>query len=225
MKKMIFSFATCLALAGASTAALGQLGGFPKLPRGTSGSAVSSQDVDAYLNRSTETAKMMMSSVIILDYAQSMKTAPGGSAALKAKLSAINSKKDTKELNAYKVEIDSETRALNANTASAEDIADNYATASGQDKQLISYAVFNMMVAAPRAAKLAQDGPDLISGLGSSPANLGKIGKIKDAVELFGYQAKATSSFVGKLPKLAKAVKVETPRDPEAAEFKEFNSL
>jgi hypothetical protein len=214
MSKVI-GLAVCVALAAASTGASAQFGGMPKLPgSGGGSSSAAAGDIDGYLIRSTETAQLMMSAITILDYA---KTPNGDKAALKAKLTAINSKKDTKELNAYKAEIEPQTKALNDDANAAAAIQANYAKASAQEKALISAAVFNMLIAIPRAVKLGKDGPDLIKGLGSSPANLGKIGKIKGAVELFAYQVGATAKFAGTLPKLTSAVKVQAPGDPQTA--------
>ncbi len=213
--RRVISMAVCVALAGASTGASAQFGGMAKMPgAGGGSSSAASGDIDGYLVRSAETAQLMMSAIAILDYA---KTPNGDKAALKAKLTAINSKKDTKELNAYKAEIEPQTKALNDDANAAAAIQANYAKASAQEKALISAAVFNMLIALPRAVKLAKDGPDLLKGLGSSPANLGKIGKIKGAVELFSYQVGATAKFAGTLPKLTSAVKIQAPGDPQAA--------
>lgn len=216
MKKII-GLATCLVLLGASTGASAQFGGLgPKLPGSGGGGGSSSEagDVDGYLTRSTETAQLMMTSIAILEYARGSQK---DMAALKAQIGTIQSKKDPKELNAYKTSIEPQTKALNDDANAAAEIQASYQKASAQEKALISAAVFNMFIAVPRAVKLAKDGPDLVKGLGSSPANLGKIGKIKGAVDLFIYQVGATTKFAGTLPKLMSAVKVQTPSDPQAA--------
>lgn len=217
MKKIV-GIATCLALLAASASASAQLGGLgPKLPGSGSSGGASSQagDVDGYLTRSTATAQLMMTSIAILEYARGSQN---DIAALKAQIGTIQSKKDPKELNAYKATIEPQTKALNDDANAAATIQARYAKASAQEKTLIAAAVYNMFIAVPRAVKLAKDGPDLIKGLGSSPANLGKVGKIKGAVELFTYQVGATTKFAGALPKLMSAVKVQTPSDAQAAQ-------
>lgn len=222
MNKFI-GLAVCVALAGVSTGAAAQFGGMPKLPGSGGGeSSAPAGDIDGYLARSTETAKLMMSAVAILDFA---KTPNGDKAALKAKLTAISSKKDTKELNAYKAEIEPQTKALNDDANAVAAIQANYAKASAQEKALISAAVLNMLIAVPRAVKLAKDGPELLKGLGSNPANLGKIGKIKGAVELFASQVGATAKFVSALPSLAKTVKVVVPANPQTATVTTYNGI
>lgn len=222
MKKII-SLAICISLAGVSTGVSAQFGGLPKLPGLGGGSSSSGTvDVDDYLTRSTETAQLMMSSIAILDYARQPS---GDKAALKARLAAISSKKDPKELNAYKTEIEPQTKALSDDGNAAATIQANYAKASAQEKALISAAVLNMLIAVPRAVKLAKEGPDLIKGLGANPLNLGKIGKIKGAMALFGFQVGATAKFAGTLPNLAKAVKVQVPGDPQTAKPKAFNDI
>lgn len=214
MKKIV-SFAMYLALVGVSAGASAQFGGMgPKLPGIGGGTSSEAGDVDGYLSRSTETAQLMMTSIAILEFARGSQN---DMASLKAQIGTIQSKKDPKELNAYKTTIEPQTQALNDDANASATIQARYAKASAEEKALISAAVYNMVIAVPRAVKLAKDGPTLVKGLGSSPANLGKIGKIKGAVELFGYQIGATTKFAGALPKLMSAVKVQSPSDPQAA--------
>ncbi len=216
--KKIFGFLACAAVVCGNSNASAQMGGFGgiKSPVGGSGSgsSASAGDIDSYLARSTETAQLMMTAIAILDYARGSQA---DMAALKAQITTIQSKKDPKELNAYKTSIAPQTKALNDDANAAANIQAGYQKASAQEKALISAAVYNMVIAVPRAETLASKGPDLIKGLGSNPTALTQVGKIKGAVELFGYQIGATGKFVSVLPKLMSAVKVQAPADPQAA--------
>jgi hypothetical protein len=205
-------------LLGVTTSASAQLGGLgPKVPKLGGGSASPAVDIDAYINNSTETAKMMLTSVAILDYASKSQATM---AELKAQIAMINDKKSPGELNAYSKTIAPQVSALNDNANAADAIKAKYQKASAQEKTLISNAVFNMAVAIPRMISLAKDGPNLIKSLGTSPANIGKIGKIKDVVEQFGRQVGATTKFVGTLPKLLGTVNVKGPSDPQTTQYK-----
>lgn len=205
-------------LLSVTTSASAQLGGLgPKVPKLGGGSSSAVVDVDQYINSSTETAKMMLTAVAILDYARKPQATK---AELKAQIGTINDKKSPGELNAYSKTIVPQVSALNDDANATAEIQAKYQKASAEEKALISNAIFNMAVALPRMVKLAKDGPDLIKSIGTSPANLGKIGRIKDAVELFGRQVGATGKFAGALPKLLSAVKVQAPSDPQTTQFK-----
>lgn len=215
MKKLLV-LGTTISLIGAATPASAQFGGM-KMPGmgggGGSKEAAPAGDIDGYLARSLETAQMMSIAIITLDAAAKQKLEDAGT---KAQLDAIRSTSDPKELNAKKASLQSSFDATKEENFSAS-IQDSYNKGSAKQKAAITAAVYNMALAIPRAIALAKDGPGLISGLGSNPANLGKIGKLKAAVDLFGFQVGATGKFAGKLPSLMSAVKAKAPADPKTA--------
>jgi len=216
MKKLLI-LGTIISLIGSAAPASAQFGGM-KLPRlgGGSKEAAPAGDVEGYLSRSLETAQMMSIAIVILDAAAKQKLEDAGT---KAQLDTIKSTSDPKELNAKKASLQSSFDAAKEENFSAS-IEESYKNGTAKQKAAITAAVYNMALAIPRAIELAKDGPVLIKGLGKSPANLGKVGQLKAAVDLFGFQVGATGKFAGKLPALMSAVKAKAPADPKAAKGK-----
>lgn len=215
MKKLIALGATISLVAMASTAQA-QFGGLkaPGMGGGNSDGANSAAgEVDGYLARSIETAQMMSIAIITLDAAAKQKLEDAGT---KAALAAVRNTSDPKELGSKNTALQSSFDASKEDNFTAA-IEESYKKGSAKQKAAITAALFNMAIAIPRAVTLAKEGPDLIKGLGTSPANLGKVGKLKAAVSLFSFQVGATGKFAGKLPGLMSAVKAKAPADPKTA--------
>lgn len=215
MKKLV-ALGAMVSLIAMTSTAHAQFGGM-KVPGvgggGSGGSSAAAGDIDGYLARSVETAQMMSLAIITLDAAAKQKLDDAGT---KAALAAVRGTSDPKELGSKNTALQSSFDASKEENFTAA-IEDSYKKGTAKQKAAITAAVFNMMIAIPRAVALAKEGPELIKGLGTSPANLGKVGKLKAAVSLFAFQVGSTGKFAGKLPGLMSAVKAKAPADPKTA--------
>jgi hypothetical protein len=76
-------------------------------------------------------------------------------------------------------------------------------------RQKLAGSSFNFLLAVLKDQELAGQSNGLISSLTGNPANLSKLGAVKDAASSVSTQLGVTSSLVGKMPKLFAAVGVK----------------
>lgn len=109
--------------------------------------------------------------------------------------------------------IKSEDNSAKLTEQEAANLQKTIASQSPAVQAQIGAALINLAIAIPRAIDLAKEAPNLIKGLGASPAAFGNIGKIKTAAGLIGDQVKYTVDIVPMLPGLMSAAKVKPMKD------------
>lgn len=213
MKTFLLSAAAVVMLASPSYAQLGGLK--PKLPGSESSASVNAADIDAYIARAQENAILLYVSYELLRQAKDGKV---DLAALEATTKDLRGTPDPKELNA---KLSTLTKGGDKSAElSEQDVAgleEKIASQSPEIRAQIGNALINLAIAIPRAIDLSKEAPSLIKGLGSNPAALRNIGKIKDAAKVTADQISGTAKIVPMLPSLMTAAKVKPVKDAKTA--------
>jgi hypothetical protein len=197
-----------------------QLGGLKAKVPGASpsennASNVTAQDVDAFIIRAEENVQLLDFSLYIFKGVRDQKINDAG---FKAKAKEILKNPDPKERNAIiSNSLKGDDAAGKINEEETAKIEEFISKQSPETKALIGAALINLAIAVPRAVSLAKDVPDLIKGLGKSPAALGQAGKLKTAAGLIGQQVKYTADIAPLLPRLMSAAKVKMPANAETS--------
>lgn len=210
MKKqpLAMILATSLSIASvpamAQMAQFGKLGGMLGLGSGTSVAA----DPDAFVSSALAAEKLMNNSVTLLARSLASKES---SAALAAQLKAANEITDPAERQAKKTEVQkSEIAQLNEAFSKTSIDAEVKKMDSKQQGDLGS-AAFNFMLALLQDKALLEQSKGLISTMSTNPANLTKVGSIKNAVSSLSNQVTAASAIAGKMSSIFSAVGVKAP--------------
>lgn len=208
MKARIKVQAAAVALIlGTSMAAHAQLGGL-SLP-GTGKSAPSSSvDVDGFLKNAVNAELLMRGSLDQLASSLASKEELAGIMALKKQ---AGEKTDSKEKAAIEQDIIKSQTAL-LNTKDFDKIANEDAKKmDAKQKKKLAGAAYNFMLAALQDKELISQSQGVISGLSGNPANLSKLGTVKDTAGSLKTQLELASSLVTKVPKVFTAVGVKNP--------------
>lgn len=212
IKKFLLSAAAVAMLVSPAHAQLGGLK--PKLPgsgNSESSASVNAADIDAYIARAQENTILLHISYQLLRQAKDGKV---DLAALEAAEKDLKGTPDPKELNAKLSALTKgEDKSGELSEQDAADLEAKIASQSPEIRAQIGNALINLAIAIPRAIDLSKEAPDLIKGLGSNPAALRNIGKIKDAAKLTADQISGTAKIVPMLPSLMTAAKVKPVKD------------
>lgn len=201
----VIAAATALAL-GMSGSALAQFGGLSLPGLGKSSSAA--VDVDGFLANVKVAEALMTKSKDQLFDSLASKEKKAEIEALKKQAAEATDPKE-KEAKAQEIQ-KSEIAALNAldmDKVASEDIK----KMDDKQKQRLAGAAFNFVLAVLKDKELIGQSQGIISGLSSNPANLMKLGSIKDAAGSLKNQIESASSLVGKIPKVFSAVGIKNP--------------
>lgn len=215
--KLISSVAIAVLMVAPANAQLGGLK--PKVPGISSGSNsasnVNPEDVDAFIIRSEENIQLLWFASVVFKDVKAGKINDAGWKAMKNEMEAIPDAKERNALISKSLKGDEAAGKINAEEAAK--IEEFISKQSPETKALIGTALINLAIAVPRAVSLAKDVPDLIKGLGKSPAALGQVGKLKNAASLIGQQVKYTAEIAPLLPSLMRAAKVKLPANAETS--------
>jgi hypothetical protein len=72
-------------------------------------------------------------------------------------------------------------------------------------------SAYNFLLGVMKQGVLQGQSKGLISGMASNPANLGKVGSVKDAAASIGNQLSITSTLATKMPAVFSTVGVKAP--------------
>jgi hypothetical protein len=207
MKKLLKLNALALALLCSSMSAHAQLGGLG-LPGMSKSSGAASVDVDGFLKNAVAAEGLMRSSLDQMIVALASKEQIAQIEALKKQASE---KTDAKEKAAIEQEIvKSQTAALN--TKDFDKVAnEDIKKMDGKQKQKLAGAAFNFTLAVLKDKELVGQSQGVITSLTGNPANLGKLGSVKDAAGSLKNQLELASALATKMPKLFTAVGVKNP--------------
>ncbi len=192
---------------GVSVSAHAQFGGLaiPVMAKSSSSSAV---DVDGFLKSALSAETLMRTS---LDQMVSSLASKEEIAKIDELKKQAAEKTDAKEKGAVEQEIIKTEAAM----LSAKDF-DKLATEDvkkmdANQKKKLAGAAFNFVLAVLKDKELVGQSQNVISSMSSNPANLSKLGSIKDVAGSLKTQIELASSLAGKVPKVFSAVGVKNP--------------
>lgn len=198
--------AAIVLILGASAGAQAGLGGL-SLPS-LGGSSGASVDVDGFLKNAGVAETLMRSS---LDQMVSSLASKEEIAKIDALKKQASEKTDAKEKGAIEQEIvKSQAAMLNAkdfDKVANEDIK----KMDAKQKQKLAGAASNFILAALKDKELVGQSSGVISGLTGNPANLSKLGTVKDAAGSLKNQLELAANLITKVPKVFSAVGVKNP--------------
>ncbi|GAM04160.1 hypothetical conserved protein [Novosphingobium sp. MBES04] len=212
-----FSALVAFSVLAMPVAASAQFGGLAKkaLGGGSSGSSVSKGDADGFLNGAVlSTKNVMISAQLLADALRGREDM----AAQKAEIASISESKDIGAVNASKERFKSDLAVLSASKDLSGDIQGKYASASSAQKERIAKAVANLALGAYRNVGLAGQAPGMISGVGSNPQLMKRVGDFKTAGSLLSMQASAFTKIAPALPKVMTALKIKPLPEAETTE-------
>jgi hypothetical protein len=191
---------------GTSLAAHAQLGSLAGLfGKATAGGAV---DIDGYLKNAISAELLMRDSLDQMAASLASKEELANIEALKKQAAE---KTDSKEKAAIEQDIVKSEAAL-LNTKDFDKIANEDAKKmDATQKKRLAAASYNFMLAALKDKELMGQSQGVISSLISSPANLSKLGAVKDTAFSLKSQLELASSLATKVPKVFAAVGVKNP--------------
>lgn len=132
-------------------------------------------------------------------------------AALKAQQQAADATTDPKEKEAKNLEvIKSESAQVNEATSDA-GFKGNVDKMDSEKKAALGDSAYNFMLGVLKQGVLQGQSRGLISGMSSNPANLGKLGSVKDAALSIGNQLSITTALASKMPAVFSTVGVKAP--------------
>lgn len=181
--------------------------GLPKVGGGGGASGGNiDESVSAFVKRSSFLAETAAKSLRAINSAfESTEEA----AKKKAELDGILGKTDPKERDAaLKTFIESDSAAAEKN-AKAADVGEKVKALSAEKQKNMASAVFNFLIAAVSAPKLADDGQKIISQ--ASVTNAMKIIPVKDALPLLQRFVKDGTGSMAGFAKVLKGANIEVP--------------
>jgi len=198
--------AAALLVGATATASAGLPGlSLPSLGGSSSGAPV---DVDGFLKNAGVAETLMRSS---LDHLVTSLASKEQIAQIDALKKQAAEKTDAKERGAVEQEVTkSQAAALNSidfDKAANEDVK----KMDSQQKQKLAGAAYNFMLAALKDKELVGQSSGVISGMSSSPANLSKLGTVKDVAGSLKNQVELAANLATKMPKVFSAVGVKNP--------------
>ncbi|WP_374471692.1 hypothetical protein [Phenylobacterium sp.] len=214
--RILTTVAACVALASPMPAAA-QLGMLRGAIPGANTSSAASVDPDAFLAETVETTRYMMVAAAVL--AAAAKNSQDR-AALGARVNAIQSAQDVKELGAFKVSLQEDLAAISANKESAAEFEARYAKMTAEQREQVAAAAFNFALGMYRNVRLSQQAPALLDSVKTNPRLLAKAGQLKTAADLVVLQAKGTASMAGSMRQIMGAAKVAAPAEAESTKPK-----
>jgi hypothetical protein len=205
MKKQVLAIVVASALGALATPASAQFG---KLMGIGGGSAAASADPQEFIKSALTAEKLMNQSVALLAASLSSKEK---AAEFEAQRKAATAITDAAEKQAKLTQLrKSEAAAVNEAVNGADTEA-NIKKMSAQQRENISAAAFNFMLALLQDKALLEQGQGLIASLSSNPMNISKLGGVQDAMSSLANQMSAISSIASKMPAVISAVGVKAP--------------
>jgi len=217
--KTITLAAVAAALLVQPIAAEAQFGPLTRHVPGLGVGTASGPSPDAFLATSMMSTKNVMIAAALLAMAVQDHTRLAG---VKAYADQVQNCSDPKALDSMKGSLQSNIDALNGRKDLAGDITAAYNAGDGQEKKLIAVAVANMALGIWRDTQLASQAPRVISGVGSNPLMVGRLGQLKVAAGLLVLQSKGLISVGTALPKVMSAVKIAPPAMAETTKPQDF---
>ena len=218
---------TVLAIAAAgilaASPAHAQLGGMglkvPGTGKSDNGSAtVSGDEVDQFLAKTVNATKHLAIAMIILNEAAAGHDKLG---AQKEAITSLSQAKSVKEINSSNEQLSSTAEALSSNKNLVDQVRVSYQAASAKEKAMIAAAIYNFALFLPELPQMPKNISTLVSGIGSNPRMLGKVGELKTAGSLIGLQLKGTGSVLKVLPQLMTVAKVKAPANAQPSKAQE----
>ncbi|MBA5606777.1 hypothetical protein H3H36_15575 [Duganella sp. FT3S] len=205
IRNSVQAVATALLIAASATASAG-LGGLTSLiPGGPSGGPV---DAEGFLKNAAVAETLMRTSLDQLAISLATKEEIAQIDALKKQAAE---KTDAKEKGAVEQEVAKSEAAL-LNARDFDKVASNEVKKmDAKQKQKLAGAATNFVLAMLKDKELMSQSSGILSGLGSNPANLSKVGAIKDAAGSMKNQLEVAGALATKVPKLFAAVGVKNP--------------
>lgn len=208
MKKMSLLISILLVGFSVNAAAfdIKSAGSLAKSLTGTSGS--SATDIDSLIKNAEEADSLMKKSLELMS----------GSLASKEEVAKIQelkkqaaTKTDAKEKAAIEQEIvKSEAAALN-NVNFEKTANDDIQKMDQKQKSQLGAASYNFLLAVMKDQDVVSSSSDAIGNSMSNPANLSKIGRLKDLVSSLSSQVQVSGALVTKVPKIFGAVGIKNP--------------
>jgi hypothetical protein len=191
---------------GVATTAHAGLGGLTSLLPGKSGNAT--VDVDSFLKNATAAEALMRASLDQMATSLATKEEIAKIDALKKQAAE---KTDTKEKEAIDQEIAKSQAAL-LNSRDFDKVAnEDVKKMDSKQKQKLAGAATNFVLAALQDKELLSQSSTVLTGLAGNPANLSKLGTVKDAASSLKNQLELAGSLATKVPKVFSAVGVKNP--------------
>jgi hypothetical protein len=205
--RMKVQAAAAALILGTSMAANAQLGGL-SLPGASKGAPTASVDVDGFLKNAMSAEQLMRGS---LDQLVASLASKEELAQIDALKKVASEKTDSKEKAVSEQAIIQSQTAL-LNTKDFDKIANEDAKKmDAKQKKKLAGAAYNFMLAALKDKELIGQSQSVISGLSGNPANINKLGTVKDTAGSLKTQLDLASSLATKVPKVFTAVGVKNP--------------
>lgn len=193
-------------LIGVSTTASAGLGGLTSLLPGKT--ATSAVDVDGFLKNAALAEALMRTSLDQMATSLATKEEIAQIDALKKQAAE---KTDAKEKGAIEQEI-AKSQAAMLNARDFDKVAnEDVKKMDAKQKEKLAGAATNFVLAALKDRELLSQSGTVLSSLSSNPANLSKLGTIKDAASSLKNQLEVAGSLATKVPKVFSAVGVKNP--------------
>jgi hypothetical protein len=199
------------------------LGGLAKgVMGGGSGGGVSSADAGSFLEGALQSTKNVMISAELLSVALSNRA---GLAEQKAKIEGITGIQSMKDAEAHRAELESNLKVISDRQDAAGDITAAYQAGNAQQKALIAAALGNLAIGVFRNVQLAGKAPGMVSGVGSNPQLMTRLGEFKTAASLIALQGKSLGTIGTTLPKVMGALKLKMPAQSDTTEPQRMDNL
>jgi hypothetical protein len=183
-----------------------QLGGL-SLP-GMGKSSGTAMDVDGFIKSALAAETLMRKS---LDQMVASLASKEEIAKIDAMKKQAAEKTDAKEKDAIEQEIQKEEAAI-LNAKDFDKIAsEDVKKMDAKTKQKLAGSAFNFVLAIMKDKELVGQSQNVISSLTGNPANLSKLGSVKNVVSSLKTQIELASNLAGKVPKVFSAVGVKNP--------------
>lgn len=192
---------------GVSTTANAGLGSLTSLIPGAQKGAAT-VDVDGFLKNAGIAEALMRTSLDQLATSLASKEQIAQIDALKKQAAE---KTDAKEKGAVDQEV-AKSQAAVLNSLDFDKVAnEDVKKMDAKQKQKLAGAATNFVLAALKDKELISQSSTVMSSLGSNPANLSKLGTVKDAASSLKNQLELAGSLATKVPKVFSAVGVKNP--------------
>ncbi len=199
--------AALLITVGASSTVQAGLSGFSLPGLGGSGAAAT-VDVDGFLKNAGVAETLMRTS---LDQMAASLASKEEIAKIDALKKQATEQTDAKEKGAIEQEIVKSQAAL-LNAKDFDKVAsDDVKKMDAHQKKKLAGAATNFVLAALKDKELLGQSSGVLSGMAGNPANLSKLGTVKDAASSLKNQLELAASLATKVPKVFTAVGVKNP--------------
>jgi hypothetical protein len=205
LRTSVHAIAAALIIGASATAAAGLPSLGSLMPGQSSGAAV---DVDGFLKNAGVAEALMRTS---LDHMATSLATKEEIAQIDALKKQAAEKTDAKEKGAIEQEIAKSQAAL-LNSRDFDKVAnEDVKKMDAKQKQKLAGAATNFVLAVLKDKELLSQSSGVMSGLAGNPANISKLGTVKDAAGSVKNQLELAASLATKVPKVFSAVGVKNP--------------